>query len=407
MTIATADILPLCDTAAPTDEAALADTIHQAAAKHQPVYPVGGETRLAFGALPSAIGLGLYTTGLHQLVDHAADDMTVTVEAGMTLSQLTEILAQKRQRLPVDSPSPARATIGGLIATNTFGPRRFGHRTIRDYLIGIRAVDGRGIPFVAGGRVVKNTAGYDISRLLIGSLGTLGVVTQVSLMVRPMAETSAMIAARLSDFDMADALLARLAQSPMRPVSIDLLTRGWGADDDWTPELGGAVRLLVGFEGSRTEVEWMIGSLRRDWVKSSARDVKVLGDTDTNAMWQWIADLPAQLQAHLLPSKVTPFLRRMTEIDPCCALAAYAGDGIVRIRLSSDVAQNLPTVLATKLRPAVEELEGNLVVLSAEPGSGLACDDVWGAASAQPPVMQAIKERFDPLGILNPGRWVF
>lgn len=406
MTIAKANLLPLCDMQTPPDEAALADIIRQAAGERLPVYPVGGGTRLAYGTVPSVTGLGLCTTGLHRLVDHAADDMTVTVEAGITLSQLAEILAEKRQRLPVDAPFPARATIGGLIATNTSGPRRFGHRTIRDYLIGMRAVDGRGEPFAGGGRVVKNAAGYDMSRLLIGSMGTLAVVTQVSLMVRPMAETAAMISARLPDFDSADDLLVRLSHSSMRPVSVDLLTSGWGDDGDWDSERDGAVQLLVGFEGTAAEVGWMIDSLRRDWIESSARNVKVLEDAGTAAMWQWITELPAQLQANLLPSKVAPFLRRVTEIDPACALAAYAGDGIVRIRLSSNVAQDLPTVLATKLRPAVKELEGHLVVLSVEPGSGLGRDDVWGSASARAPVMQAIKKRFDPLGILNPGRWV-
>ncbi|MDZ7620080.1 MAG: FAD-binding oxidoreductase, partial [Patescibacteria group bacterium] len=328
-------------------------------------------------------------------------------EAGMRLSALAEILARKRQRLPVDAPLPAQATIGGLMATNSFGPRRFGHRTIRDYLIGMRAVDGQGQPFAGGGRVVKNAAGYDISRLLIGSLGTLGVVTQVSLMVRPMAETSAMIAAGLPDLDTADSLLVRLFQSALRPVSIDLLTQDWGADGNWASEASSSLRMLVGFEGSRNEVAWMIDTLRRDWAESSARDVKVLDEADTMGMWQWMTELPAQLQANLPPSKTSLFLRRMKEIDPGSVMAAHAGDGVVRIRLSADAAANLATVLASKVRPVIEELEGKLVVLSVAPGSGLGRDDVWGPAPTRPSVMHALKERFDPLGILNPGRWVF
>lgn len=407
MTSATASILPLSTTVAPPDEAALAEEVRRAAAERCPVYPVGGGTRLDFGAVPEVPGVGLSTAELNRIVDHAADDMTVTVEAGTTVAQLGDVLASRGQRLPVDVPRPARATIGGLLATNTFGPRRFGYRTIRDYLIGLRAVDGRGEAFAGGGRVVKNAAGYDMPRLLVGSLGTLGVITQVSLMVRPAAETAAIVEAKLPGLDAAECLLARLAQSPARPVSIDLLNHAWGSDgaDAAGPD-GDRVRLLVGFEGSRTEVEWMVERLFAEWRGSPARETRRLEPADAAAMWQWMTDLPAHLQANVLPSRVGALLRSLAEIDPGCAFAAHAGDGIVKVRLSDEAARDLPVVLTKKLRPAAEQLEGTLVVLSAPPDSGLTRDEVWGPARAATPVMRAIKERFDPEGILNPGRWV-
>ena len=407
MTIATAEILSLRDSVAPSDEAELAGFIRQAASEREPVYPIGGGTRLAYGLPASAPGLGLRTTGMNRLVDHAADDMTITVEAGTTFAQLAEILAAKRQRLPIDVPFPSQATLGGIVATNTFGPRRFGYRTIRDYLIGLRAVDGQGEPFAGGGRVVKNAAGYDISRLLIGSLGALGVVTQLSLMVRPAAETAAMVVVRLPGLDVAESLLSRLFQSQVRPVSVDVLNGGWDGASEEPSNSDDAVRLLVGFEGIRTEVEWMIASLRQDCSQQFVQELQVLDPNDTVAMWQWLVELPAQLQVNLLPSRLPGFFRAMKQIDPGCALAAYAGDGIVRIRLSKDAAGRISTLLTNQLRPAVEQMKGSLVVLSVPPGSELDAGDVWGTAVCQTPVMHAIKERFDPLGILNPGRWVF
>ncbi len=406
MTSEMAQLLPLCETVTPPDEAAVAEIVRRAAEERRPVYPVGGGTRLAYGVLPDAPGIGLDTTGLSGIVDHAADDMTITVEAGTTVARLAGVLAEKRQRLPVDVPRPALATIGGVIATNTFGPRRFGHRTIRDYLIGIRAVDGQGEAFAGGGRVVKNAAGYDMPRLLAGSMGTLGIITRVSLMVRPAPETAALVLARVPDYDTAESLISRLMQSAVRPVSVDWLGSGWEADTSREPGLDGSGRILAGFEGRRVEVEWMVDSLGRDWKDSSARDIRILDEADTFGMWQWMAELPAQLQANVLPSRVGPLIGRMADLDPGCALAAHAGDGVVKIRLSDEAASDLPAVLAGRLRPAVEELEGNLVVLFVQPGTRLTREEVWGPASKAGSLMQAIKERFDPEGILNAGRWV-
>ena len=406
MTSATAEYLPLRTTAAPPDEAALAEAVRRAGAERCPVYPLGGRARLHYGAPPEAPGLGLATTAMDRVLDHAADDMTITVEAGITIARLAEVLAARGQRLPIDAPQPGWATIGGLVATNTFGPRRFGYRTIRDYLIGLRAVDGRGEAFAGGGRVVKNAAGYDMPRLLVGSLGTLGIVTEVSLMVRPVPEAAALLVAKLPGLDAADCLLAGLAHSAARPVSIDVLNAGWGSDAAPAGEGDdGNVRLLVGFEGSRTEVAWMVDRLRGEWQDSSAREVTLLDTAESAAMWQWIAELPAHLQANVLPGRAGALLRAVAEIDPGCALAVHAGDGVVKMRLSDEAAGDLPAVLA-KLRPVVRQFDGSLVVLDAPPGSRLTRDDVWGPPRAVHPIMRAIKERFDPEGILNPGRWV-
>ena len=109
-------------------------------------------------------------------------------------------MAAQRQRLPIDIPQPDRATMGGAVALNAAGPRRYAYGSMRDYLLGFTAVDGRGLPFSGGGRVVKNAAGYNMCRLMAGSLGTLGVITQVTLMVRPVAEASALLVCERAGF---------------------------------------------------------------------------------------------------------------------------------------------------------------------------------------------------------------
>src|SRR4029079_12976461 len=142
---------------------------------------------------PPAEAPTLNLSSLAKIVDYTPRDMTILVEAGVRMADLAATLAAERQQLPIDVPRAADATIGGVIATNWCGPRRYGHGTIRDYVIGIHAVDGRGVAFKGGGRVVKNVAGYDFCKLLTGSLGTLGVITQVALKVKPQSESSAAV----------------------------------------------------------------------------------------------------------------------------------------------------------------------------------------------------------------------
>ena len=158
-------------------------------------------------------GIGLSTAKLNRVIDYPADDMTVTVEAGITISELNKLLAEKRQWLPVDVAFPDRATVGGAIATNAAGPRRYAYGTMRDYLLGFTAVDGTGTIFSGGGRVVKNAAGYNMCRLMAGSRGTLGIITQATLMVRPLPEAAALLACEVPDFDLAEKLLASLVRS--------------------------------------------------------------------------------------------------------------------------------------------------------------------------------------------------
>src|SRR5687768_11971396 len=200
--------LPIKKTHAPADQGELASIISEANRAATPLYPIGGGTSLDFGLPAKAPGEGLSLANLNRVVDYPARDMTITVEAGVTMKTLADLLAAERQRLPIDVPQAERATIGGVIATNWNGPRRFGQGTLRDHVIGISAVDGRGMPFKGGGRVVKNVAGYDFCKLLTGSLGTLGVITQVTLRLKPLPEQSVIVGCRISDSEVAEKLLA-------------------------------------------------------------------------------------------------------------------------------------------------------------------------------------------------------
>ena len=166
----------------------------------QAVYAVGGGTSLNYGLAPAQQGHALSMNLLCGVCDYQPNDMTITVEAGITLAGLNKCLAEHRQWLPLDPPEASKATLGGIVATNASGPRRFAHGTVGDYLLGFRAVDGRGELFSGGGRVVKNAAGYNLPRLMTGSLGRLGVMTQLTFMVRPLPTHSALVICDIPDF---------------------------------------------------------------------------------------------------------------------------------------------------------------------------------------------------------------
>src|SRR5262249_38232320 len=150
--------------------------------------------------------------------------MTITVQAGITMAKLQDLLAVENQRLPIDVPFADQATLGGALAANVCGPRRFGFGTLRDYVIGISVVNDEGQEVKAGGRGVKNVAGYDLCKLYIGSLGTLGIITQVTLKLKPRPEEQALIALGCTT-DGVEALLEQLHRSCTRPVCIDLLNQ--------------------------------------------------------------------------------------------------------------------------------------------------------------------------------------
>jgi glycolate dehydrogenase FAD-binding subunit len=414
----TTDILPLTEVFSPGTQEELAAVVRRAYESRTPIYPLGGGTSLDFGLAPKAPGWGLSLARINRVVDYPARDMTITVEAGITMSALAETLAGEGQRLPIDAPHAFRATLGGVVATNTSGPRRYGGGTVRDYVIGISAVDGRGVPFKGGGRVVKNVAGYDFCKLLTGSLGTLAVITQVTLKLKPLAEAAAFVACDVPDLDRAETLLAALVTSQTTPTAIELLSGpAWNDDAALGPAPPRtAARLAVGLEGTRPEVDWMIEQLAREWYELGVAKCHVISvKEEVDSLWRRLTEFavdgeppmpkaPLVLKASLLPSKVCDFCRRLREMDPGCSIQSHAGNGIVLARLAEFAPADSGRVLIVGLQPAAAACGGNVIVLSCAAAAELTRQAIWGGAGADAAVMQAVKQQFDPRGILNPGR---
>jgi len=414
-----AQILPITDTIRPTDQAAVVEAVQSARQSATPIYPIGGGTRLDYGVTPKRPGLGLSLEGLNRVVDYPARDLTITVEAGVTVAELNRRLASERQRLPVDVPQADRATLGGAVATGESGPRRYLWGTLRDYVIGIEAVDGRGTTFSGGGRVVKNAAGYNLCRLLTGSLGTLGVMTQVTLMVKPMPETSALVACDAADLDTAEKLLAELVHTETLPAAVELLVgEAWRDDPVLATESGAAAaRLVVGFEGTSAEVDWMVEHLPTEWQRvAGVSATEIRGDAALR-VWSRLTEFPALgaaagddgqlvVEINVLPGATVEFIRLLGQVDPGCSIQAHAGDGVLRARLTGEP-NEMAAMLSRSVRPAVGEAGGAMVVAASPRGADLSQTDVWGPPGREAAVLQAIKSGFDPDGILNPDRFVY
>ncbi len=412
-------ILPLSDTIAPADAQGVAAAIRDAHGSGTPVYPIGGGTSLGFGTRPTRPGLGLSLSAMHEIVDYPARDLTITVQAGTTVEALAAALARERQRLPVDVPQASKATVGGAVACAPSGPRRYAWGTLRDYVIGLTAVDGQGQVFSAGGRVVKNAAGYDLCRLLTGSLGTLAVVTQATLMVKPMPERSALVACDVPDFDAAERLLAGLVRSQTLPAAVELLAGpAWREDPALGPVADGtAARVVVGFEGTDVEVAWQVRQIQDEWRGAGGQGVVAIDASTTDGLWRRLVEFPAELaggngaaslvvRANVLPGQIAGLAGRLRQIDRGASLAAHAGSGVIVARLSMGPAR-CAAVLGEQIRPAVKSLGGHLVVLSAPAEAQLDGQSIWGPPPAGASIMRGIKDRFDPRGILNPGRFVY
>ena len=396
--------LPTTTNFEPTSAKEVADRVREACASQTAIYPIGGGTSLDFGLVPRRAGIGIGLKGLNRVIDYPARDMTITVEAGITMQQLAGTLAAERQWLPVDAPQPEQATLGGVIACAASGPRRFGYGTMRDYVIGISAVDGRGMAFKGGGRVVKNVAGYDFCKLLTGSLGTLGIITQVTLKIRPLPQRSVLLCCDVPDLLSAERLLSALITSSVTPVAIEMVTG---------PAWNTTGKLIIGLEGTDAEVSWMIETLTAEWSALGIAERQLLEDEAAKSLWSQLREFPTNrdaplvLKASLRPSGVCAFIATIRQIDPVASILAHAGNGIVVVRFAKFEASDLSRQLVGRLQPLARQNGGHILILSSNGLGELTRQAQWGGVEDEMIWMSKVKSQFDPQNVLNPGRFVF
>jgi len=343
------------------------------------------------------------------VVDYPARDMTITIGAGLRVAELQTILAEQQQELPIDISHSPRATIGGAIACNISGPRRFGHGTFRDYLIGMSAVDAEGRAFHSGGRVVKNVAGYDLCKLMIGSRGTLGILTEVTLKVKPKPPRREAVWVICDSLQSIDQLTAQLLTSATRPVALEAFTpeacKFIVADARINYPTDHPV-LLVLYEGTEQEILWQIGTLRSELQQPSVLTIEEVGEDSTEVLLKTLTefpdggDVPVTFQANMKPSRVTGFMELCTS-HHISAIARLA-NGIVIGHLPDDLGTDSQLNLLKELTAHTRSEQGNLMILSSDE---LVAERLnwWGEDEGSWSVMRTIKQSLDPHGLLNPG----
>jgi len=361
----------------------------------------GGRTSMDLGAPPRALDVVVETGRLCRVVEHAPADQIVVVEAGVTLAALQESLAGSGQRLAIDPPEPARATIGGIIASNAFGPLRHRYGSVRDLLIGICFIRADGTVAHGGGKVVKNVAGFDLPKLLTGSLGTLGLIATATFRLHPRPEVEALVLLRGVSPRRLRRFASRLSEAALEPASVVALSKGnLGSFDVEVRFEGfeaGAVeqrvrcKALAGEDGGECGIP----------DAASTRTFRAAHDAVRNggALRAKIAAPRSAIDA-LSENLLPPLFGVLGEPR----LVWYPGPGLGFFSGAPEEVSSACAALLT-LREALERMGGSLV-LEAAPPEVRERVDVWGTPPASIAVMQGLKQRFDPGSRLAPGRFV-
>ncbi len=416
------DRVPIEREESPSSPEELSNLLRAAHSNAIGVVPVGGGTKLHLGNPPTAAQLALHTGRLRGIVEYEPDNMTVSVLCGTPLQELQEVLRRNNQFLPLDPPCPARATVGGLVACNTSGPLRFRYGTIRDFLLGVKVVHADGTRTKAGGKLVKNVTGYDMCKLYTGSLGTLGILSELTFKVQPRPDTMATV---LLSYPSAQAALEAVQvflRADLLPDALeawngpayDTLGRGQ-SPSPWV--------LMVRFGEVASAVHWQISRLKEVLPGTKGEILHVLDTAESEGWWDKAASARefygsagaeecAVVKCSLRYKSTADAADLMEEmgrrLGACSQLFCHAGNWVIYGRYlwrqPGPPAERLREEIAALRRYCVSN-EGHTVVERIRPE--IKSDfDVWGYNAPALEIMRRIKHAFDPKGILNPGRFV-
>ena len=405
----------------PTTIDELAQCATSAHAANLAVIPVGNGSQLHIGRAPACYDVALSTQRLNRILAHEAADMTVTVEAGITLAALNAALAPAGQRLPLDPPHPERTTIGALIATDACGPLRLSQGKVRDLLIGITVVLADGTLVHGGGRVVKNVAGYDLMKLFTGSFGTLGIVVEATFKLRPVAEHEAVFVLPASGTEAAVVLGLKVPSAQVAPLYIETVNAAGAA----CVGLDGP-GVVVGCGGSAEEIAAQRqhlqdcvcrGSLHVCATAEAARLYGALRDF-AGARTLLLPARPLGASQHegvcgcrfsVLPSQLAPLLVHVEEEaarrNLPAAILSHVGNGVAFLRVGASSTDDQIQSFAEWLQQTVRAA-GGWTMFDLLPSAMKDRIDPWGAEPPGMALMREIKRTLDPNGRLSPGRFV-
>jgi len=394
----------------PTTEAALADIVLSAGEGGVALVTEGGATKRTFGPAAPPHARRVSLRGLAG-VAHEAADMIVSVDAGARLADVQAQLAARDQWLPLDPPfARSGATIGGVLATNSSGPRRLGYGTSKDLLLGLRVVGAHGRVTKSGGRVVKNVSGYDLHRPQVGAFGTLGVITRAHFKVCARPEVSALWTLPCATLTEAHTLLLEIDATALRPVALEALDAADGrlVGASLPPADARAVA-VVGIEGSRATFERHARGLASFAARGVAAPTLVEGAA-AEALWSALAELPARhvddvrvrvgARPHDLPGLLGAFeLARA----PARGVTVRAATGLAFVALAPAADARAIAALVEGWRRLAAARAGYAAVESAPLELRERALLPFGEAAPRG-LTAALRRAWDPRGLLNPGR---
>jgi len=393
--------------ALPENTAEIAAVLRTASEHGLAVVPVGGGTKLHWGPPPERCDLLIDTCCLNQVLEHAAGDLVVRVQAGVTMGALAETLARGGQELALDVPDPD-ATVGGTLAAAVAGPRRLRYGTARDLLIGATVVLADGTVARSGGKVVKNVAGYDLGKLFTGSYGTLGVIAEATFRLHPLPADRRWVTATypiareytdehgerhfVNDFPVDPfQVIGPVAASTAEPSAIEI---------DWPEVLFGPFTVAVLVEGAAAEARALAV---RDLLGAHGAEATVSAQPPP-----WWGRLPGEeilLEIRVPPGEIATAMAEVSSAAMADIRArGSAASAVLHVALPGDVAPDRAAQFVTDVRDGVEAAGGRVIVLAA-PEEVARRVDRWGRIGALG-LMRRVKERFDPGRVLAPGRFV-
>ena len=357
------------------------------------VVPCGGGTMLQLGAPLARADVVLSLEKFTRILDYQPENLTVRVQAGVPWDALSAELAKHGQMVPLDAPLPLRATVGGILAANASGALRVRYGSARDLVIGMQIALTDGLVVKGGGQVVKNVAGYDLPKLFIGSLGTLGVMTEATFKVVPVAKQLGTLVAAFEHFSDANAIALRVLQSKLLPLGVEVLNRAASAELG----LGNGYTLVVRFGGNPRELARQLGDVKI-WSGDSSSVME-----EDSALWTRLRDFISEnetvLKISVQPTHLADTVARLEQLAEKyragCWVQAHAF-GIIYAALNDGDVEPIIQELRTKAQ----------VTIQRAPRALREQVNVWGPKGSDLPLMQKLNREVDPNYVLNPGRFV-
>lgn len=384
----------------PHSEQALAKIVKYASDRSLSMLPCGSGSKLNWGGLVKDARLVVSTQHLDRIIEHAVGDLTVTVEAGVKLSQLQEILAPSKQFLPIDPAYPDSATIGGIVATADSGSWRQRYGGIRDMVLGLSFVRADGEIAKAGGRVVKNVAGYDLMKLFAGSYGTLGIISQVTFRLYPASETSETIVLT-GDAKAIATASQTLLMSSLAPTAAEIMSSALVASLDVGKENSDRMGLMVRFqsiaESVREQIEQVDAIAQKLALKTNS-----YRHEDELALWKKWQELRSPQTQTAVTCKIGAMPNTAVKILEKCdrdLATINLSSGLGKLQFKTGEISKIKEV-----RSLCETHRGFLSILEA-PNVIKEKIEPWGYVGNSLQMMQTIAQKFDPNDLFSPGRF--